>query len=379
MGIIQKGNRKVYFRMKILFFIDKIGGGGRERRFAQLIKELSRRCDVEMMAITAYEHVDYKEVVNSSMTTRVVNAKSHRERVRQYVSIVKEFRPDIIHLWMETPMYCVILPWLARIYKSKYVVGFVADGNPLPKHSLNAMAIRYTFYKADAIVSNSKAGLVAKGAPKKKSHVIYNGFDFTRFECEADREYAKKEFGFNSKYIVSMVARVNKAKDWQSFIDVTESAKGEGLDVDFLAVGGGEMLEYYQQEVKQRNLNNIRFVGRRADVEKILKASDVSMLFTSEVHKEGVSNSIMEAMAAGLPVIATDGGGTPEIIEDGVNGYIIPLHDVMRAFKILKKLISDDLLRKQIGERAKKHIQDHFLLSRMGDDYMNLYAKLLNQ
>lgn len=365
--------------MKILFFINQIGGGGRERRLAQLICELDKQDDVEMMAVTTYENVGYKEVENTSLIIKVVNDATHLARFRSYKEIIAEFRPDIIHLWIETPMFCMILPWLARIYNSKYVVGFVADGNQLPKFSLKKMAISYTFYKADAIVSNSKAGLVAKGAPKKKSHIIYNGFDFTRFAGDADRGYVKKEFGVSAKYIVPMLARVNKAKDWQSFIDVAARAKEEGLDADFLAIGGGEMLEYYQLEVKQRNLNNIRFVGRRADVEKILKASDVSMLFTSEVHKEGVSNSIMEAMAAGLPVIATDGGGTPEIIKDGENGYIIPLHDVERAFKILKKLLSDDMLRKQIGERAKKHIQEHFLLTRMGDDYMNLYKKLLNQ
>lgn len=365
--------------MKILFFIDKIGGGGRERRMSQLVCELNKHIDVQMMAVTASKQIDYKEVEYTSLKIKVVNEASHLARYRSYKEIISEFRPEIIHLWLETPMYCVLLPRLAHKYGCKYVVGFVADGNALPKFSINTMAIRYTFYRADAIVSNSKAGLVAKGAPKKKSHVIYNGFDFTRFEGEADREYVKKEFGVNPQYIVPMLARVNKAKDWQSFIDLAARAKDEGLDIEFLAIGGGDMLEYYQQEVKQRNMNNIRFVGRRADVEKILKASDVSMLFTSDVHKEGVSNSIMEAMAAGIPIIATDGGGTPEIIKDAENGYIIPLHDVERAFKILKKLLTDDMLRKQIGERAKRHIQDQFLLSRMGDDYMNLYTKLLNQ
>ncbi len=365
--------------MKLLFFIDKIGGGGRERRLAQLIRELSKRSDVEMMTVTAYDKVDYKEILDCGMTMRVVNAKSHKERLKQYVNAVKDFRPDIIHLWIETPMYCILLPWLAHKYNSKYVVGFVADGNPLPKFTIRTFAIRYTFYKADAIVSNSQAGLIAKKAPGGKSYVIHNGFDFARFEGDADRDYVKKTFGLNSKYTVPMVARVNEAKDWQSFIEVAARANKDGLDVNFLAIGDGVLLEHYQREVERRHLDNIRFIGRRTDIEKILKASDVSMLFTSEVHKEGVSNSIMEAMAAGLPVIATDGGGTPEIITDGLNGYIVPLHSVELAYERLRSLIEDENKRHYIGDIAQKHIREKFLLSRMGDDYMNLYTKLLTK
>jgi glycosyltransferase involved in cell wall biosynthesis len=133
----------------------------------------------------------------------------------------------------------------------------------------------------------------------------------------------------------------------------------------------------YRDIVKQSRIHNIRFVGRRSDVEDIMQITDVAMLFTSEVHAEGVSNSIMEAMATGIPVIATDGGGTPEIITDGLNGFIVQMHGVDKAYKLLKDLLLDEGKRRNIGTAAKLNVQQHFLLSHMGDEYLHLYRELL--
>ena len=365
--------------MRIIFFIDKIGGGGRERRMAQLVCELNKHDDIKMVAITAHADVEYKELDKTSLKIVVVNEKNHIKRLDAYERIIKQFAPDVIHLWVETPLYCICLPHLAHKYKCKYIVGFVADGNPLPILNIRTLAIRYTFLHADAIVSNSIAGVVAKKVPRQKSIVINNGFGFNRLNVKVDRERKLEELGIKSRFIVSMIARVELAKDWRSFIKVAEKASEDNLNVFFLAVGSGELLSYYQSEVVSRNLHNIKFIGRRSDVEEILKITDISMLFTSEIHKEGISNSIMEAMAAGLPVIATEGGGTPEIINDCVNGYIIPLHDVTKAYQIMKSLLTDESQRHLVGEAARAHIYDNFQLSKMGDEYIDLYQKLLKK
>lgn len=365
--------------MKILFFIDKIGGGGRERRMAQLVCELDRRDDIEMMAVTAYEKVDYSEVAKTSLVIKVVNSQSHLERYRVYEAVIRDYKPDIIHLWIETPLYCLILPILALKYGCKYVAGFVADGNTLNRMTMGTAAIRFTFLMADAIVSNSRAGLIAKKAPQGKSYVINNGFDFRRLNCDIKREEKLKELGIESKYVVSMAARVNKAKDWMSFLNLAKMAQDDHLDINFLGLGSGELLEYYREEVTRCGLANVYFMGRRNDVEEILEVTDVSVLFTSEVHAEGISNSIMEAMAAGLPVIATEGGGTGEIIQDEINGYIVAMHDVDSAYNIIRNMLEDENQRRFIGAAARKHIQNNFQLSKMCDEYIQLYNSLIKK
>lgn len=362
--------------MKILFFLDHIGGGGRERRMAQLVLYLDKIPDVQMMTITATKKIDYTEVLSTKMKIRVVNDSSHWSRVKKYDDIIGEFKPDVIHLWNETPLFCVVLPFLANKYGSKFVVGFVADGRPITSYPfLQRQCIRFTFHKADAVVSNSKAGLIAKKAPEKKSHVIYNGFDKKRL-THIDIAAKRKELGITKKYLITMCARVDAVKDWDMFIGLAEMGKGN--DIYFLAVGDGSKLEHYQKKVKTNNLNNIKFIGRRSDVMEIYAATDVSVLFTNNtLHEEGVSNSIMESMAAGIPVVATDGGGTTEIIKDGENGFIIESGNTKQACQVVNNLLNDDCLRQKISVKAHETIEKHFNLDTKGLEYLNLYKLLL--
>lgn len=362
--------------MKILFFLDHIGGGGRERRMTQLVLALDRIPDVQMMTVTATPKIDYTEVLDTKMEIKVVNDSSHFKRLKHYDSIIKEYKPDVIHLWTETSLYCVSLPFLSHKYGCKYVVGFVADGLPLTTYPfIQRQCIKFTFRKADAIVSNSMAGLVAKKAPAKSSHVIYNGFDKGRL-VNIEKTSKRLELGINSSKLVTMCARVNHTKDWGLFIAL--ATRFVGKDVFFLAVGGGEQLEYYQKEVKDKQLNNISFIGRRSDIMEIIAASDICALFTNaSEHAEGVSNSIMESMAAGVPVVATDGGGTPEIITNEVDGYIIESGDVDKAVQNVDRLLKDDDYRIYMGQKARETIKSRFDLKTKGDEYLALYKQLI--
>lgn len=364
--------------MKVLYIINEFGHGGRERRLAQLVNGLSGRPDIEMMAAVNSSKIEYREIENCSLSLYVMRIGSLQTRINELHKVIKQFRPDIIHLWIETAMFCVFVPWFARKYGGKYIAGFVADGNTLKKHPFyQRLCIKHTFRKADAIVSNSRAGLVAKGAPMGKSHVIYNGFDKGRIK-QIDPIKKREELGIPTKYLVTMCGRVEAAKDWNMFVELAEKTAAVRDDVYFLAVGGGNQLEEFRAVVKQKNLNNICFIGRRSDVEEILSATDVCLLFTNnEKHAEGVSNSIMEAMAAGVPVIATAGGGTAEIIASGEDGYVVPPKETEIAFSHLTLLLNDETLRNGMAEKAKQTIEERFDLKAMADQYVELYKKLL--
>lgn len=362
--------------MKILFVINKFAGGGRERRLVQLVRGLEKIGGFELHATVFFDKIEYPEVRKTGLIIHHLNLKNRRVLIQQYKSLVEDIRPDIIHSWIETPTECLTLPLLAKMYKCKYIAGFVADGNKI-KSFTQRMAVRYTFAKADAIISNSKAGLLAKGAPLFKSHVIYNGFDDSRLS-KTNRYEKRRELGITCKYLVTMAARIDNAKDWDMFINLAEKSAVNNFDVHFLAVGNGDKYEYYQQVVEQRQLKNISFIGRRTDVEEIIDASDICTLFTNnERHAEGVSNFIMEAMAAQKPVIATDGGGTPEIIDNGIDGYIIPAGNVENAFHYVSLLINTIDAVKVIGSNARKKIESKFMLSSMTERYVDLYKQLV--
>lgn len=364
--------------MKILFLINQFAGGGRERRMVELVKGLNKVNGVEMHCIVCHNRVDYTDVMSTRMTVETINECSRLKRFRAIEGVIKAYQPDIVHSWVDTPTEMVCLGYLKNKYQYKYIAGFVADGNRDSLMSLRNICMRYTFRKADAVVSNSEAGVLAKKAPLNKGYVIYNGFDFNRIPRNVNIKEKRKILGVNTRFLAVMCARVNQAKDWQSYLDLARLCHVNCVDITFLALGEGNMLSHYQKITKSTQ-SNVHFIGRRSDVEEILIASDFSFLFTnSRLHAEGVSNSILESMAVGTPVVATKGGGTPEIVDSGCNGFLVDEFDSQTAYKRLLQLIDDEELRRTFTENAIDTVRSKFDLSKMTADYLALYNKLLS-
>ena len=173
-----------------------------------------------------------------------------------------------------------------------------------------------------------------------------------------------------------MVARFTPNKDYKMLVEVAEKLK-DIKDLVFLAIGKGETLEQIQQLCEEKGVESIKFLGFRSDVEKILMCSDAGLLFTNDkVHAEGISNSILESMAAGLPVIATDGGGTPEIIVDKNSGFLVKPCDSEVAASWLRRLYLEEDFRNEIGSNAKKRILESFTLAVMTKKYIDFYNEI---
>ena len=367
--------------MKILYIINELGNGGRERRLVQLVKALNDYDGIEMMVAMTREEIEYTDINETSADIRFMRNGNLKMRFDELKNLVESFRPDIIHLWLETAMFCVAVPFLSWRYGCKFIAGFVADGNTLERMPLyQRLSVKYAFHKADAIISNSKAGLIAKGAPLNKSYIIYNGFDPRRL-VDVTFDDKRRELGVTTNYLVTMCGRMELAKDWESFVLLAEQMSTLRTDVYFLGVAGrGSMVEHYREMIKDKGLGNINFITNRSDVMEIMSVTDVSVLFTNnEVHAEGVSNSIMESMAAGVPVIATEGGGTAEIVTTGEDGFIIEPKNIDKACSRLTELLDDKSLRKRMGEKASDTVKTRFVLSTMGEQYLDIYKRLLNK
>ncbi len=360
--------------MKVLHIISGLGGGGRERRMSQLVKGLDDRCiGLQKIIVISDYYNDYKKDIPNSVDIISIGNKSKIRLLINLYECIKEYAPDVVHLWTEINLILFGVSIFKNILGFKLISGFIADGNPI-KSSFSKILNRLVFRKSDAIVSNSKAGLLSKDANLPKSYVIYNGFNFDRLNM-TDKIIPDVCENYSGKKIITMCARFSPAKDWQMFLDVALKIQEDYGDfVIFLAVGNGEYHDYYKEQTKNRNIHNVVFTGQRHDVEKILLNTDISLLFSNRgIHAEGVSNSIMESMAAGVPVIATAGGGTSEIITSTINGFIISPGNVKEAVNYISLLINDEELLKKLGENAKNEIKNRFLLSNMTSEYLDLY------
>lgn len=363
--------------MKILHFTLSLGGGGRERRMIQLIRGLYQQCDCTQMVVTLDSHCDYPEIYDTSATIIEIPYRPRKLFANRIEEIIRTFKPDILHSWVGSHQNSVLFPYLKYKYHFKYIVGHIADCIPIsPVDYLYSLP---SYWTADAIISNSRLGLIAKKANFNNARVIHNGFDFDRFNKCIDKDQKRETLHVPlHAFVINMCARFHKSKDWKSFVELAKIAQEQKSIAYFLAVGKGETLDEIKALARTYALHNISFLGQRKDVEEILQISDASVLFTnSSEHAEGISNSLMEAMAAGLPTIATNGGGTPELITDTKNGFLIKDGDYNRAWHIIDTLLQDSKLKAQIGETAKQTIQTHFSLSGMTQKYIHLYQEIL--
>jgi glycosyltransferase involved in cell wall biosynthesis len=226
---------------------------------------------------------------------------------------------------------------------------------------------------SDYRVANSHAGLQSRGfsAADARSAVIYNGFDFSRVDLiSGDRSHSEQ--AGDRKKIVGMVAEFNPYKDYSTLILAAQTICARRKDVEFVMVGDGETLAASQRLAA--GFEAIHFVGRTTDVEAVVETFNVGALCT---FVEGFSNSIMEYMALGKPVVATDGGGTRELVIDGVTGFLVPASDPAALAAKIEYLLDNPTIARRMGSAGETRLRREFALGRMVEETERLYERAI--
>lgn len=351
-------------------------GGGRERRLIQLIKGLSNNINFELTILTLNNIVDYDEILSLPVKRIVLKSNNHTSILLEIKNIISDVRPDIIHTWSASLGFYISL--LKPFFKFKYIAGFIVSAKKERKFSKHYLIEKLSFVMSDIIISNSDAGLDAKGISSKKGRVIVNGFDFSRLENLKSKTTIKKDLQIESSRIVCMIARIDEHKDTKMFIDIACRYKEISKDCTFLVVGKGIHLEKYKHYCNENKIENVILTGYRTDSESIINSSDLAVLCSRPDNcPEGISNFIVESLACSKPVIATSGGGTNEIIVDGHNGYLVKSQDIETAVLKIHELLTDDIKRNTFGLNGKNMITEKFLLKDMVRKYIETYNQLV--
>lgn len=360
--------------MRISYILDTFGGGGKERRCLQVIQGLNKQGYTDIQVVIVNNGVAYKEVYETTAKIEIIDRKNKGlnqiQTAKALYTLLKDFHPDIVQAWglMSAGFVLLVKPFI----KFKFLASYVADCDS--PHGLNWVINKICNHACVKIISNSKAGLKAYCTPTSKSVVVYNGFNESRYNNKIDKTDKKKELGISTKYVVAMVATFWQTKDWRCYIDTAKLIIRQRKDITFLAVGTGPQWDYYNAQITDDERVYIKMLGRREDVDEIFQVCDLSVL--TSTHGEGVSNSIMESMAWGVPVIATNNGGTPEIIEDKTNGLFIENQTPASVSRMITTLLDYPTQSGGMGEKAMKTIKENFLLQRMTDEYIKLYKAI---
>lgn len=237
------------------------------------------------------------------------------------------------------------------------------------------------FGRAHAIVSNSIAAReMLNGRGFRNVEVVYNGIDLSRFDGAADAAAARKALGLpgGNVRIVTLVANLrHTVKNIPMLLRAAQQVCEKTKDVHFAIAGEGELEADLKQLAADLGIaDHVTFLGRCDDVPGLLAATDICVL-TSD--SEGLSNSLLEYMAAGRPVVATDVGGASEAVVEGETGYLVPRGDHTVLASHILRLLADPDQAWRLGEAGKARAANMFSESALLANVVSLYNSLLDR
>jgi glycosyltransferase involved in cell wall biosynthesis len=287
--------------------------------------------------------------------------------------LLRRKRPTILHTWM----FHANIP--GRVLGRLAGVPIIISGERTMgmesrwRYWLN----RLTAPTTDRVtcVSQQVADFVVShvGIPQDKVVVIPNGVEVPDVERSPGGRGARTKLGLPiDQVMVGTVARLDPVKR----LDMLFQALRSLPDVYAVIVGDGpERARLMALSDRIELTGRIHFPGQQRDVWPWLAAMDV---FALSSDWEGMSNALLEAMAVGLPVVATAVGGTPDVVVDGVTGLLVPPRDPSALAKALATLVRDPDLRRKMGQAGRERVLQHFSVERMVERTQNLYDQLLS-
>lgn len=205
----------------------------------------------------------------------------------------------------------------------------------------------------------------------EKLIVIHNGLQEQPF-LQANNLKMKQALNLDEDIIITFVGRLASPKEPKFLL---ESLK-HFPEAKVLIVGDGPMRAELEAHISQNQLaERVLLLGTRTDIPDILAASDI---FVLPSRWEGLPLVIIEAMFAGLPIVASRVGGIPELVQENVNGFLVPRSDSAALSQALKMLIADKSLREQMGQMSRQRALQKFTMHRMIEEYKKLYREMLH-
>ena len=254
---------------------------------------------------------------------------------------VKEYNPDIIHTHLDTLLY--LFPTFNKRQIKLHTVHSIAEKESRGLQRL-VRKIAFRFFKVKPIaISDTVAESIKKCFKIKVVPVVYNGVI-----CENYSGEKKQHEGIN--FIA--VGTLYEVKNYGYLIDCFYELIKKYSDVSLTILGDGPLKNNLKNPIDEFGISNkIFLVGAVSDVKNYLLNADV---FVSSSLYEGLPLSMLEAMAAGLPIVTNDVGGIHDILKDGYNGYLVPLGEKEKYIEALERLILDSNRRGLFSENAKK-------------------------
>lgn len=278
----------------------------------------------------------------------------------------------------------LLWPWRKRMFVSQRGLFTYRPYYP----TLFTTLERFAFSNAPKVLANSRAleaALIEDGVPPERIAIVNNGLSDQRLSPDIDRAIMRQKLCLDSTQPVAItVANLHRYKGHMDVLNALGLMKKRGTlpgDLRWLIVGRDDGFDHEPVRndlVKRAEAldleKQIRFLGAREDVPHILRAADIGI---HPSHEEGSSNAVIEMMGAGLPIIGTKTGGTPEALDDGKAGILVAAHAPKEIAKALESILESQDLRQALGNAARKRATEAYSLEQCVLRYASLYRDLM--
>jgi glycosyltransferase involved in cell wall biosynthesis len=288
-------------------------------------------------------------------------------------------RVALVHAHQYTPFFYALA--LRLLYQRPPVL-FTEHGRWVPDYPRRKriVANRLLLQRRDRVVGVGEAVrqalIVNEGIPARRVGFIFNGVDLTPYRLLVDRAAVRRELRLSAEdFILIQVARLVPIKDHLTALHVVKRVATELQCVRLLVVGEGPEEKAIREFISQNMLEeHVRLLGLRSDVPRLLSAADVFLLTS---HTEGIPLTVIEAMAAGLPVVSTDVGGVAEVVCNGKTGLLAPAGDIETLAGLVLRLAGSEE-RERMGRAGRERAFALFSEDEMVAAYDRLYWEMLH-
>jgi sugar transferase (PEP-CTERM/EpsH1 system associated) len=370
-------------KINIIFVNYSLDVGGIETLILELSRKLNPdRFHLEICAFSEGGNLQ-NEFEASGIPVHIIRKKAGIDlgAPLKLARLFKERRIDIAHTQNRSSwLYAVIAARITRVFLVHTVHSNVDFKNPHPRRWMILQRYLAKFTDQIIAVSNSNAGFLTEkqNIPDRKIRVIYNGIIPELYDRPCDTKLKKQELSIGEgDLIIGNVARFSPPKDHETLIRAFKSISQTIPSARLLLVGDGPLENTIRGLVNALDLNaKVKFLGSRRDIPELLKIFDV---FTLSSFREGFSVAILEAMAAGLPVVATNVAGNPEAVINEETGLIVPPKNPEALARAICRLLLNGEEARRMGEKGRKRVKEHFSLEKMVKEYEDVYDSLMSK
>jgi len=367
-------------RLRVLFVVGNFVAGGAERHLIELWRRLDRARFEVAIACFRREGAFLAEAeslgwpVHELRVGRRIYGVSGAAGLLRLLGIVRRFRPQVVHGYLFGPnLFAALAGRLAGV-PAVVVAKRNVDAFETPRQ-VRAQRLAHRLATHVTAVSEAVAdSAMALGVPRGRITVIPNGVDTDRFDGRAPADEARRVLGGGEAPLVGSVGCLAPRKDYGTLLEALALLAGRGRAFGAVLVGEGPERAALEARSTALGLGaRVRFLGERCAVERLLPGMDVFVLSSRE---EGIPNALLEAMAAGRPCVATAVGGTPEVLEDGATGWLVPAGSPEALAAALEEALArpEEALRR--GAAARRAMRERHSIGAMARAHESFYERV---